>query len=532
MKENIKRIRKRIITMLTVLTVTVTAVCAAVPVSAASFSSGKGTKKSPYIITTADQLNAMRENLSAYYKLGANIDLNGRDWKAVGTYKKAFTGGLTCDTDKDGKPIYAITNLKCKVAPPNYDSPDYRYDDYKADGSSGWEAGLFGVLNKAEISNIVILNATVENWCRGRSQQETYKGQVVNNPVYQMCAGIMAGTAIASNINNCGVTGAINGNSNGVGGFVGRIAGKNTIKQCYAMVDIKNSGYWGTGGFVGMHVESVDEKLQSNTSGVTTISECYASGNIKGGYCGTGGFSGNLNSKIAKLSDCYSEGYVKGDALTYSFFGEESRTNVGETLKTCTNCYTTAGNNDKSKPGALKGKAVNCFISTVASANGTYPVQDGFTAADQATINAAFKDNAAWTVTDGTYPKLKSTLSIRTLEDLGKVVAAATDGNKPTESNNASDTDNTTSGDVDNNQGVVTDENTGDGDASYKLDTVVYDNTKKMTKMETVLVIVLLILIVTTLAGSVWTVILMLKYLKSNGAISAKRDKIHQKTKL
>lgn len=532
MKENIKRIRKRIITMLTVLTVTVTAVCAAVPVSAASFSSGKGTKKSPYIITTADQLNAMRENLSAYYKLGANIDLNGKAWKAVGTYKKAFTGGLTCDTDKDGKPIYAITNLKCKVAPPNYDSPDYRYEDYKADGSSGWEAGLFGVINKAEISNIIILNANIENWCRGRSQQEMYKEQVVNNPVYQMCAGIMAGSAIASNIKNCGVTGTINGSSNGVGGFVGRIAGKNTIKQCYAMVNIKNSGYWGTGGFVGMHVESVDEKLQSNTSGVTTISECYASGEIRGGYCGTGGFSGNLDSKNAKISDCYSEGYVKGDALTYSFFGEESRTNAGETSKVCSNCFTTAGNNDKSKPGALKGKAVNCFISKAASANGTYPVQDGFTAADQATINAAFKNNAVWTVTDGAYPKLKNTLSIRTIEELGKATAAATEGNKSTESNKTGTADNTASGDADNNQDAAIDENTGDGDASYKLDTVVYDNTKKMTKMETVLVIVLLVLIVSTLTGSIWTVVLMLKYLKTNGSLSAKKVKKQDKSQM
>lgn len=532
MKENIKRIRKRIITMLMVLTVTVTAVCAAVPVSAASFSGGKGTKKSPYIITTADQLNAMRENLSAYYKLGANIDLNGKAWKAVGTYKKAFTGGLTCDTDKDGKPIYAITNLKCRVAPPNYDSPDYRYEDYKADGSSGWEAGLFGVLNKAEISNIIILNANIENWCRGRSQQEMYKGQVVNNPCSQMCAGIMAGTIVASNIKNCGVTGTITGNSNGVGGFVGMVGGTTTIKQCYAMVNIKNSGYWGTGGFVGTGVEVTDFKTQSVAPGITTISECYASGEIKGGYCGTGGFSGRLDSSMAKISDCYNEGYASGDGLAYSFFGEESRTNVGETSKTCTNCYTTAGFKDKSKPGTLKGKAPNCFISTAASANGTYPVQDGFTAADQATINAAFENNAVWTVTDGAYPKLKHTLSIRKLEELGKAEAAATDGNKSTESDNASNADNTASGDVDNNQDTSTDENTGDGDASYKLDTVVYDNTKKMTKMETVLVIVLLVLIVSTLIGSIWTVVLMLKYLKTNGSLSAKKVNKQDKSQM
>ena len=38
------------------------------------FSGGEGTKQNPYVITNAEQLNAIRNNLSAYYVLKNNID--------------------------------------------------------------------------------------------------------------------------------------------------------------------------------------------------------------------------------------------------------------------------------------------------------------------------------------------------------------------------------------------------------------------------------------------------------------------------
>lgn len=49
---------------------------ATLPETENPFTSGSGTVSDPYIITTPEQLDMMRQNLSAHYKLGADIDLS------------------------------------------------------------------------------------------------------------------------------------------------------------------------------------------------------------------------------------------------------------------------------------------------------------------------------------------------------------------------------------------------------------------------------------------------------------------------
>ncbi len=401
---------------------------------AAGFAGGRGTKNNPYLVATAEQFDSIRNNLSAHYKIVANIDLSGySNWKAIGTWAKAFTGSLVCDTDANYKPLYAITGLKCTVTPndPLYGTADYRYGDYKDDGTSGWEAGLFGVVNGAVIQNIIVLDANVVNNCRGASMQENYKGQVVNNPCYQMCAGIMAGCIINSNVINCGVTGDVSGSSNYMGGFAGGIVGNSVVSRCYAIVDVNGTGEWMTGGFVGGTSVNYEAKYQPNTDGKATISECMASGYVHGGWCGTGGFVGGMEKETV-IINCYCEGHVDGDAYTYSFAGEEARTTVGTGGKYCTNVYTISGNNERTSPSSLKGNTT-CFIGKEADSKGTYPVNNGFTAADKATINAFFaKLTDVWTVGDG-YPQLKNVHIITALSQLG----SANSGNEGNDGNDA-----------------------------------------------------------------------------------------------
>jgi hypothetical protein len=80
--------------------------------SAAGFSgSGSGTAGDPYIITTVGQLQEMKNNLSAHYALGKDIDASetvnwngGAGFEPVGTSASTFAGSL------DGRG-YKITNL-------------------------------------------------------------------------------------------------------------------------------------------------------------------------------------------------------------------------------------------------------------------------------------------------------------------------------------------------------------------------------------------------------------------------------------
>src|SRR5690625_4940338 len=68
---------------------------------------GSGVAGDPYVIKTAEQLDKVRENLTAHYKLGADIDLSGYDnWDQIGkNFGTAFQGTF----DGDGHTIKNLT---------------------------------------------------------------------------------------------------------------------------------------------------------------------------------------------------------------------------------------------------------------------------------------------------------------------------------------------------------------------------------------------------------------------------------------
>lgn len=71
-----------------------------------------GTKEYPYIIKTADQLQKVNNKLDVYYRLGANIELNGREWQQIGSETQPFKGELNGNG-------YTIKNLSINKAENN-----------------------------------------------------------------------------------------------------------------------------------------------------------------------------------------------------------------------------------------------------------------------------------------------------------------------------------------------------------------------------------------------------------------------------
>lgn len=55
---------------------------------------GQGTTESPFLITTAQQLMDIKNNLTAYYRLEADIDLQGISWIPLGNTSLPFKGTL------------------------------------------------------------------------------------------------------------------------------------------------------------------------------------------------------------------------------------------------------------------------------------------------------------------------------------------------------------------------------------------------------------------------------------------------------
>ena len=178
---------------------------------------GSGTEAEPYIIMTPKDLSDIRNDMDAYYKLGADIDLAGYDydgsgpdnggWMPIGNGQlNAFNGTL----DGNG---FAILNLTIHRPGNSF-------------------VGLFGWVGpNGKLLNIRLLDADVSG----------------NDNV-----GILAGTLVGT-IENSYATGRVSANASNAGGLVGsggvqsRVPSK--VRNSFAVADV--SGWNRVGGLMG-----------------------------------------------------------------------------------------------------------------------------------------------------------------------------------------------------------------------------------------------------------------------------------------
>lgn len=228
------------------------------------------------VINSAAALQAINGNTSGAYALGADIDLHGITWTAIGDSTNRFTGRV------DGLG-HTVSNLSINRA------------------TSSNHHGLFGYADGAQISNINLNQVTVS---AGRFLGSLV-GQANASQVYNVSArnvlitgergvgglvGYMTGGGTVAHSNASGET-----RGNGVidiayhGGLVGLVEsfGGGTIQRSYASVDVAaNSGARVSGGLVGLF------------RGNGIIEDSYATGNVWGrastGTNGSGGLVGRL----------------------------------------------------------------------------------------------------------------------------------------------------------------------------------------------------------------------------------------------
>lgn len=189
--------------------------------------SGTGTEDDPIIIRTAEEFDDIRNDLSAHYKLGNDIDLDYSYWNPIGGEYEPFAGSL----DGDG---YAILNLSIS-------SP---MDDH---------VGLFRRLT-GEIKNVRVMNAGVYGYDN---------------------VGILFGSSMYGKVENCTVQGTVKG-SYKVGGLGGSFDGYGQIKNSYADANVTGEGT--VGGLIGYAYAS--NLIDNTTSGAVTVSDNYAGGMV------------------------------------------------------------------------------------------------------------------------------------------------------------------------------------------------------------------------------------------------------------
>ena len=244
------------------------------------YTSGKGTEAKPWVITTPDEMLYMADDLAAgeirYFKLGADIDMNGIDWtplNATSPYDKQI------NFDGDG---HTISNFSCSAA--SYPS-------------------FFGVLYGV-CKNVKFTNASITASAKG--------------------CGILGGYGGTSGkpceVKNVHVQGTISGLNN-TGGFFGT-ARECTITACSADVTITSTGQM-VGGLFG-----ADAGL-----GVT-VRDCWTSGSITSTASVAGGICGDLVGSGNSIYNSYSTASVTTQFL---FGGLVGRAVAGQ-KSNATNC--------------------------------------------------------------------------------------------------------------------------------------------------------------------------------------------------
>jgi len=231
---------------------------------------GSGTEAEPYIIKTPEDLSDIRNDMGAYYKLGADIDLAGYDydgagpdtggWKPIGNSSfNAFTGTLNGNG-------FAILNM-------TINRPDENY------------VGLFGwVGHNGKLVNIRLLDVNVI----GRSTAGSL-------------AGILNGT-----LEDAYSTGRVQALTDHAGGLVGSSSG-GTIRNSFAAVDVTTPHR--AGGLAGIN------------QGV--IENVFAVGSVRGNdeVGGLVGYNAQAPSGQVVIQNAYAAGKVTGNVLTGGLIG-------------------------------------------------------------------------------------------------------------------------------------------------------------------------------------------------------------------
>ncbi|MFO7793504.1 MAG: PKD domain-containing protein [Candidatus Nanohaloarchaea archaeon] len=321
------------------------------------FSSGDGSSTNPYPISTCYELQAMQNNLSAYYELSNDVECT--------------------DTESWNYAIGMDTYLGFNPVGPNYDNQflgGFQGNNYTINGLyinryRSSEVGMFGYLGgdssvkNVALNKINVTGASSVGGLIGYNEGETissvstggivsskYSGDTggligyvgfdygdsisnsrstanVSGAGYSV-GGLIGGSCCGTSISNTSATGDVYGES-GVGGLIG-YKDYGSVSDSYAVGDVTGAED-ATGGLIGENFGSVSSSyaagdvnspewaggLIGNVEG--SVSNSYATGDVNGSRT-VGGLVGHKG--YGSISDSYSTGKVSGERNVSGLIGE------------------------------------------------------------------------------------------------------------------------------------------------------------------------------------------------------------------
>jgi hypothetical protein len=236
----------------------------------AQYGGGTGEPNDPYLIYTAEQMNAIGANQSdwnKHFKLMKDIDLSIFDgegdrleFNVVGTHwNTQFTGVF----DGNG---YTISNLTI---------------------NGGHSLGLFSRLGSGgEIRNLGVLNVDING--------SNYIGGLIGRN--------------SGNVTRCHSTGQVSGRNN-IGGLVGIVENQGSVSNSYSNSAVSGSEY--IGGLVGSN---------GYWDAGCNVIDCYSTGEINGDR----NIGGLIGYNWGDVTYCYSAGTVNGSIFVGGLVGYNS----------------------------------------------------------------------------------------------------------------------------------------------------------------------------------------------------------------
>ncbi len=289
------------------------------------YAGGDGSEESPYEINDAEQLLYFSQTVNAgtdagaYYKLTANIDLNGTSWTPVG-FHSSTTGYTTVFSGNFDGNGYTISNVTINSASTSY-------------------VGFFGFLYNATVKNLTLDNVTIDIY--GDTKTEYYVGALAGRVVSM---GALSYSEISNcNITNSSITATANETiyAGGICGFsiadaYTDIKITNTTADCD--ISIMSYAYSGTnissiaGGLIGY--------IGALTNGTYRLRNCVAHGDITIDDTNTtealyGNIAMTFGGGAIGQAACYVAGEPGGTAYIYSCSATGDVTGSGNTVTLC-----------------------------------------------------------------------------------------------------------------------------------------------------------------------------------------------------
>ena len=358
-------------------------------------------------INYIEQLNLVRNDLDADYKLTRNLDFANDSHYASGAVNLAYrplnnanptAPGATVQTDPamglnpgwvpigDNSDDTGTTNFTGTL-----DGNDFTISNLYVNITTATAiyAGLFGVTNTdSEVQNLGLLDVYVKVSGGMSGSMNIYVGGLV-------------GWSRVNSITNCYVTGTVTttGPRNHLVGTGGLVGGNfdTTISNCYTTATVSGEGnrFVYTGGLIG----------HNNTGSV--ISNCYATGDVTATIVERELYTGGLVgwSFKANINNCYATGDVTGTGAGSSI---STGGLVGESFESpaISNCYATGtatgtgtGSGDVNTGGLIGGNSsstiTNCYATGTATGTGSSTNTGGLVGNNSGTITNCFFEATA-----------------------------------------------------------------------------------------------------------------------------------------